>query len=30
MLLAPYLLFASYKADGDIKVLLLGKDRANR
>lgn len=29
MLLAPYLLFASYKANGDIKVLLLGKVRAN-
>jgi hypothetical protein len=27
-LLAPYLLFASYKAKGDIKVLLLGKVRA--
>lgn len=29
MLLAPYLLLASYKADGDIKVLLLGTDRAS-
>jgi len=29
MLLAPYLLFASYQADGDIKILLLGKVRAN-
>jgi hypothetical protein len=29
MLLAPYLLVASYRADGDIKVLLLGTDRAN-
>jgi len=29
MLLAPYLLLASYKAEGDIKVLLLGKSRAN-
>ncbi|MBA3010008.1 MAG: hypothetical protein FP812_07205 [Desulfobacula sp.] len=29
MLLAPYLLWASYKANGDIKVLLLGKIRAN-
>jgi len=28
--LAPYLLFASYKANGDIKELLLGKVRANR
>ena len=26
--LAPYLLFASYKANGDMKVLLLGKGRA--
>ena len=26
--LAPYLLLASYKANGDIKVILLGKDRA--
>ena len=30
MLLAPYLLIASYKADGDIKVLLLGTGRASR
>jgi hypothetical protein len=29
MLLAPYLLFASYKANGNVKVLLLGKVRAN-
>ncbi|MBI5844098.1 MAG: hypothetical protein HZB23_05450 [Deltaproteobacteria bacterium] len=29
MFLAPYLLFASFKANGDMKVLLLGKDRAN-
>ncbi len=29
MLLAPYLLLASFKANGDIKVLLLGKVRAN-
>jgi hypothetical protein len=29
MLLAPYLLFASYKANGSMKVLLLGKARAN-
>ena len=28
MLLAPNLLFASYKADGDMKKLLLGKFRA--
>ena len=28
MLLAPYLLLASYKANGDMKVLLLGKVRA--
>jgi len=27
--LAPYLLFASYKAKGDMKVLLLGKVRAD-
>jgi hypothetical protein len=29
MVLAPYLLIASYKANGDIKILLLGKVRAN-
>ena len=29
MVLAPYLLFTSYKANGDIKILLLGKIRAN-
>ena len=28
MLLAPYLLIASYKANGDAKILLLGKVRA--
>ena len=28
MLLAPYLLFASFKVNGDVKVLLLGKVRA--
>jgi len=28
MVLAPYLFFASLKANGDVKVLLLGKDRA--
>ena len=30
MLLAPYLLVASYRAGGNIKVLLLGTDRASR
>ena len=29
MFLAPYLLFASFKANGNIKELLLGKVRAN-
>ena len=29
MVLAPYLLLASYRANGDIKILLLGKVRAN-
>jgi hypothetical protein len=29
MVLAPYLLYASFKANGDMKVLLLGKVRAN-
>lgn len=29
MILAPYLLLASYKANGDVKVLLLGRDRAD-
>lgn len=29
MLLAPYLLLMSFKSKGDIKVLLLGKVRAN-
>jgi hypothetical protein len=28
MFLAPYLLYASFQAQGDIKVLLLGKERA--
>jgi hypothetical protein len=28
IVLAPYLFFASLKADGDVKVLLLGKARA--
>jgi len=28
MVLAPYLFFASFKANGDMKVLLLGKARA--
>lgn len=28
MLLAPYLLYASYEAKGDMRVLLLGKARA--
>lgn len=28
MLLAPYLLYASFQAKGDIKILLLGKMRA--
>ena len=28
MVLAPYLFFASLKANGDVKVLLLGKARA--
>jgi hypothetical protein len=28
MFLAPYLLIASFKANGDIKILLLGKVRA--
>lgn len=28
MFLAPYLLIASYKANGDVKELLLGKARA--
>jgi len=27
MVLAPYLLVASYKANGDIRILLLGSDR---
>ena len=30
MLLAPYLLWASYNADGDVSVLLLGRQRAKR
>jgi hypothetical protein len=29
MILAPYLFFASYRANGDMKVLLLGRARAN-
>jgi len=29
MVLAPYLLLASYKANGDMKILLLGKVRAD-
>lgn len=29
MVLAPYLLIASFKANGDIKTLLLGKVRAD-
>lgn len=29
MVLAPYLLLASYKANGDMKILLLGKIRAD-
>ena len=29
MILAPYLLLASYKANGDMKILLLGKVRAD-
>jgi hypothetical protein len=29
MFLAPYLLIASFKANGDIKILFLGKVRAN-
>ena len=30
MFLAPYLLIASFKANGDIKILFLGKTRANK
>ncbi len=30
MVLAPYLLFASLRANGDVKVLLLGKTRAGK
>ena len=29
LFLAPYLLIASYSANGDMKTLFLGKDRAN-
>jgi len=29
MVLAPYLFFASFKANGDMKEILLGKVRAN-
>ncbi len=28
MVLAPYLFFASIEANGDVKVLMLGRDRA--
>jgi hypothetical protein len=28
MFLAPYLLIAGFRADGDMKIVLLGKDRA--
>ncbi len=30
MVLAPYLLLASHRADGDVRVLLLGEARARR
>jgi hypothetical protein len=30
MVLAPYLVFASLRADGDVNVLLLGRQRARR
>ncbi|MCB1193485.1 MAG: hypothetical protein H7A23_21420 [Leptospiraceae bacterium] len=30
MLLAPYLLFISFKSKGDMKEFFLGKERANR
>lgn len=30
MLLAPYLLFVSFQAKGDMKEILLGKERASR
>lgn len=30
MFLAPYLLYASYQANGDARLLLLGKERAAR
>ena len=30
MFLAPYLLIASFKANGDMKILFLGKVRANK
>jgi hypothetical protein len=29
MFLAPYLIIASFKADGDMKILFLGKVRAS-
>ena len=29
MFIAPYLLIASFKADGDMKILLLGRDRVS-
>jgi hypothetical protein len=28
MLLAPYLLYASFQAKGDMKIILLGRTRA--
>jgi hypothetical protein len=30
MFLAPYLLWASARADGDVKILLLGNERTSR
>lgn len=30
MFLAPYLLWASFQAGGDVKILLLGKERAGQ
>jgi hypothetical protein len=29
MFLAPYLLIASFRADGDMKILFFGRGRAN-
>jgi hypothetical protein len=29
MVLAPYLLYASYRSNGDVKILLLGKARGS-